>query len=79
MTRKLLIAGAASALLLGGAALAQTAQQNDPAAPAGATTAPGQTDRSMTSDAAAPAAGTYGADTAAAADDQSMQMAGERG
>lgn len=95
MNHKLII-GAVGALLLGGAAIAQTAQQNDPAAPAGSPSmsagqttgqaadqtagqSSGQTDRSMTPGAAAPTAGSYGADTAGAADDQSMQMAGERG
>lgn len=98
MRSKLFVAGAATALLIGGVAIAQTAQQNGPAAPPSATGATSgtqsgsqtdrstsgqmdqsQTGRSMSGDVTTPSAGTYGSDTAAAADDQSMQMAGERG
>lgn len=90
MNRKILIAGATAALVVGGVAIAQTtAPQTEPVNPG--TTPPAASDSTMPdrstnsmpdrSTTTSPSAGAYGADTAAQADtsgDSSM-MAGERG
>jgi hypothetical protein len=100
MNRKMLLAGAAGALLLGSVAVAQTAgsQGQTPSATPGtaASSAPSSTTTTTSPDgmnaqtgattSQAPAAGQYGADTAAQAGDTSgaamsddAMRAGERG